>query len=61
MLGEADDAALLVTTEKDHVRLRGSPALEALAVRAMPVPITVPLGLDLLEALYRAVDSARSR
>ena len=61
MLGEADDAALLVTTEKDHVRLRGSPALEALAVRAMPVPVTVPLGLDLLEALYRAVDSARSR
>lgn len=53
--------ALLVTTAKDHVRLRGTPALDALAARAMPLPITVPLGPALVEALYRAVDSARSR
>jgi tetraacyldisaccharide 4'-kinase len=52
---------MLVTTEKDHVRLKGTPALDALAARAMPVPIEVALDPALVAAIYRAVDSLRSR
>lgn len=53
--------SLLVTTEKDHVRLKGTPALDALAARAMAVPIEITLDPALVAAIYRAVDSARSR
>ena len=52
---------MLVTTEKDHVRLKGTPALDALAARAMPVPIEVALDPALVAAIYRAIDSLRSR
>lgn len=52
---------MLVTTEKDHVRLKGSAALEDLAARAMAVPIEITLDPALVAAIYRAVDSARSR
>lgn len=51
----------LVTTEKDLVRLRGSPVLDALAKRTIALPVTIPLPAPLLDALYRAVDSARRR
>lgn len=53
--------ALLVTTEKDAVRLAGSPALAALAMKSLAVPVSVTLPPDLLAAIYRAVDSARRR
>lgn len=51
----------LVTTEKDHVRLKGTPVLEALAARVMAVPIEIALDPALVAAIYRAVDSLRSR
>lgn len=51
----------LVTTEKDHVRLKGTPALDDLAARAMAVPIEIVLDPALIAAIYRAVDSLRSR
>lgn len=60
LLASADGWAL-VTTEKDHVRLKGTPALDALAARAMVVPIEIALDPALVVALYRAVDSLRSR
>ncbi|KAF0230306.1 MAG: tetraacyldisaccharide [Beijerinckiaceae bacterium] len=57
----AGTGARLVTTEKDHVRLRGTPTLERLAQAAQVVPVMITLEEGLVEALYRALDSARSR
>ncbi len=62
LIGMAErSGTLLVTTEKDHVRLGGSLALDALAARAMPVPIALDLAPGLLEAVYRALELARKR
>ncbi|OYU48673.1 MAG: tetraacyldisaccharide 4'-kinase [Rhizobiales bacterium PAR1] len=51
----------LVTTEKDLVRLKGSPALDALAKRATALPVTISLPEPLLDTIYRAIDSVRKR
>lgn len=44
----------LVTTEKDAVRLRGTPALEALAGEAIALPVNLKLPRELTEALLSA-------
>lgn len=51
----------LVTTEKDHTRLSGGRNLDRLGEYATPLPVSLPLPASLLDALYRAVDSARKR
>lgn len=62
LLSEAGKlGAMLVTTEKDAMRLAGGPAREKLREAAKVLPVSVPLPDDLLAAIYRAVDSSRSR
>lgn len=51
----------LVTTEKDHVRLAGSPARARLAEAAQVLPVRVDLPDALVEAVYSALVSARRR
>lgn len=57
----AASGARLVTTEKDHVRLRGTPALEKLAAESLVLPIRLLPDAGLLDATYRALDASRSR
>lgn len=62
LLSEAGKlGAMLVTTEKDAMRLAGGPAREKLREAATVLPVSVPLPDALLAAIYRAVDSSRSR
>ena len=62
LLGAADAFEVtLVTTEKDHTRLSGGRHLDRLGEYATPVPVSLLLPEALLDALYRAVDSARKR
>jgi tetraacyldisaccharide 4'-kinase len=45
LIGRADAAGLvLMTTEKDHVRLSGDPGLAALAARATALPVRLIVG-----------------
>lgn len=53
--------AKLVTTEKDHVRLAGSPMLEKLAAASLTLPIRLKPDAALYEAAYRVVEASRSR
>ncbi len=53
--------AMLVTTEKDQVRLQASATLRRLSARAIVVPVTLCVEAGLFEAIYRAVDSSRKR
>lgn len=55
---EADDL-LLLTTEKDHVRLGGNPRLELLAAHAGTVPVRLVIDED--EAFRRMVLTAAQR
>jgi len=55
------EGAMLVTTQKDHVRLAGSITLERLFAASRVVPITVPLDDALVAAVYDALLSARRR
>lgn len=57
----AEHGARLVTTAKDHVRLTGGAALERLAAASSILPVTMQAEPALFEAIYRAVESARSR
>jgi tetraacyldisaccharide 4'-kinase len=58
LVAVADQTGLtLVTTEKDHARMTGDPALAALAARAKTLPVTLETDKagalrDLLEALF---------
>ncbi len=62
LLDEAKSlGAMLVTTEKDAMRLQGGPMREALQRAATVLPVSVALPDDLLAAIYRAVDSSRKR
>jgi tetraacyldisaccharide 4'-kinase len=62
LLAEAQNlGAMLVTTEKDAMRLAGGPAREALRQAATVLPVSVALPEELLAAIYRAVDSSRKR
>jgi tetraacyldisaccharide 4'-kinase len=66
---EQDAAAMLaeatrlearpVTTEKDHVRLKGGASLDALAEKSLPLPIRIPLPPALLAHVQRALSAAR--
>ena len=44
-----------VTTEKDLVRLKGSPALEALARETLALPVDIPLPDDLASLIRRRI------
>lgn len=55
------EQALLVTTEKDHVRLAGTGALDELAKAAQSIPIRLEISADLTALIYRVLVSARSR
>ncbi len=57
----ASTGAKLVTTEKDHVRLTGSSMLEKLATASLVLPIRLTVDEALFEAVYRALEAARSR
>lgn len=57
----AKSGAKLVTTEKDHVRLAGSPMLEKLAAASLTLPIRLEPDAALLEAAYRTLAASRSR
>lgn len=57
----ASTGAKLVTTEKDHVRLAGSPMLEKLAAASLVLPIRLAADDALFQAVYRALEAARSR
>ena len=60
LLARADAAnLLLLTTEKDHVRLGGNPPLEALAAHAGTVPVR--LVIDEVETFRQLVLSAAQR
>ncbi len=62
LLAEAKSlGAMLVTTEKDAMRLQGGSMREALKQAATVLPVSVALPDDLLAAIYRAVDSSRKR
>ncbi|MCU0818952.1 MAG: tetraacyldisaccharide 4'-kinase [Beijerinckiaceae bacterium] len=62
LLAEAKSlGAMLVTTEKDAMRLSVGPAREALKQAATVLPVSVALADELLAAIYRAVDSSRKR
>lgn len=62
LLAEAQaKGARLVTTEKDRMRLNGSEALNALAEASIIVPIRLSIPPDVLEMIYLACDSRRSR
>jgi tetraacyldisaccharide 4'-kinase len=62
LMDEAAAAGLvLVTTEKDAVRLTGDPALHALAAASRVVRIRLEPEPAFLDWFYRAFDSARSR
>ncbi len=62
LLAEAKNLdAVLVTTEKDAMRLVGGPAREALKQATTVLPVSVALPDELLAAIYRAVDSSRKR
>jgi len=58
LIAVADQSGLtLVTTEKDHARMTGDPALATLAARAQTLPVTLDIDKagalrDLLEALF---------
>lgn len=54
-------SALLVTTEKDHVRLVGTPALAALKEAALPVPVSLPLPSPLLALIKARLSAFRAR
>ncbi|HRE20921.1 MAG TPA: tetraacyldisaccharide 4'-kinase [Rhabdaerophilum sp.] len=57
----ARSGAQLVTTEKDHVRLAGSPMLEKLATESLALPIRLVADEALFEAVHRALGASRSR
>lgn len=50
---------MLVTTEKDLVRLRGTPALEELAAASLALPITLPLPDELIALVMARISAAR--
>jgi tetraacyldisaccharide 4'-kinase len=58
LIAEAEQSGLtMVTTEKDHARMTGDPALVALAARSRMLPVTMEIKeaaalRDLLEALF---------
>jgi tetraacyldisaccharide 4'-kinase len=57
LIAVADQTGLtLVTTEKDHARMTGDPALAALAARSKTLPVTLEIDKgalrDMLESLY---------
>lgn len=49
----------ILTTEKDHVRLKGSPALDELAATAVALPVEVILPRELIELVAGRIRSAR--
>lgn len=59
-LSEASGARL-VTTEKDHVRLKDGDAIGRLAERSLALPVRLDVGPALFQAIYRALEFARSR
>lgn len=62
LLGKAEtDGLVLLTTEKDAVRLTGAPELVALARASRILPIRLEPEPAFLDWFYRAFDSARSR
>lgn len=63
MLIEAANARglMLVTTEKDMVRLKGSAGLEALAASSIALPIRLPLPEDLVALVVEKLSACRSR
>lgn len=52
---------MLVTTQKDHIRLRGSVVQAELAETCLALPVTLPLEPALLAMVQTALLSARSR
>lgn len=61
LLAAAQRRGLLpVTTEKDMVRLKGSPAKDALAAAALALPVRIALPPPLVAAVLAAVSARRS-